>query len=120
MSEASRLRELTEAGLLHANPAAVVSPLFTAGGEFFLAADKVQLKYEMLRSHLADGLPVGMMLVAKAFDEETIYRAAAAFESRVERTQRIRFQPLLRSDRRQDRRPGQGQTPGHHQRKSFS
>src|SRR5262245_47316977 len=29
---------------------------------------------------LVDGLPVGMMLVAKAFDEETIYRAAAAFE----------------------------------------
>lgn len=29
---------------------------------------------------MVDGLPVGMMLVAKAFDEETIYRAAAAFE----------------------------------------
>src|SRR6202140_5066467 len=31
-----------------------------------------------------DGLPVGMMLVAKAFDEETIYRAAAAFEKGVD------------------------------------
>jgi amidase len=31
-----------------------------------------------------DGLPVGMMLVAKAFDEETIYRAAAAFERGVD------------------------------------
>src|SRR6266853_3843569 len=30
---------------------------------------------------MLDGLPVGMMLAAKAFDEETIYRAAAAFES---------------------------------------
>ncbi|NTJ11680.1 amidase [Rhizobium lusitanum] len=29
---------------------------------------------------LSDGLPVGMMLVAKSFDEATIYRAAAAFE----------------------------------------
>ncbi|HEY3910238.1 MAG TPA: amidase [Stellaceae bacterium] len=29
---------------------------------------------------MVDGLPVGMMLAAKAFDEETIYRAAAAFE----------------------------------------
>jgi amidase len=29
---------------------------------------------------MLDGLPVGMMLVGKAFDEETIYRAAAAFE----------------------------------------
>jgi amidase len=31
-----------------------------------------------------DGLPVGMMLVAKAFDEEVIYRAAAAFERAVD------------------------------------
>lgn len=29
---------------------------------------------------LSDGLPVGMMLVGKAFDEPTIYRAAYAFE----------------------------------------
>jgi amidase len=33
---------------------------------------------------LVDGLPVGMMLVAKACEEETIYRAAAAFESGVD------------------------------------
>jgi amidase len=33
---------------------------------------------------MVDGLPVGMMLVAKAFDEETIYRAAAAFEKGVD------------------------------------
>jgi amidase len=29
---------------------------------------------------MSDGLPVGLMLIAKHFDEETIYRAAAAFE----------------------------------------
>jgi amidase len=33
---------------------------------------------------MVDGLPVGVMLVAKAFDEETIYRAAAAFERGVD------------------------------------
>jgi amidase len=33
---------------------------------------------------LVDGLPVGMMLVAKEFDEETIYRAAAVFERGVD------------------------------------
>jgi len=33
---------------------------------------------------LVDGLPVGMMLVGKAFDEETIYRAASAFEKGVD------------------------------------
>jgi amidase len=33
---------------------------------------------------MVEGLPVGMMLVGKAYDEETIYRAAAAFENRVD------------------------------------
>jgi amidase len=33
-----------------------------------------------------DGLPVGMMLVGKRYDEETIYRAAAAFEKGVDWT----------------------------------
>jgi amidase len=29
---------------------------------------------------LADGLPVGLMLVGKHYDEKTIYRAAHAYE----------------------------------------
>jgi amidase len=29
---------------------------------------------------MSDGLPIGMMLVGKQFDEATIYRAAYAFE----------------------------------------
>ena len=33
-------------------------PLFATGTGFFLAADKVQVKYEMLRAHLVDRLPV--------------------------------------------------------------
>lgn len=33
---------------------------------------------------LYDGLPVGMMLVGRMFDEETLYRAAAAFERGVD------------------------------------
>jgi amidase len=33
---------------------------------------------------MADGLPVGLMLVGKMYDEETIYRAAAAFEGGVD------------------------------------
>lgn len=33
---------------------------------------------------MVDGLPVGMMLVARACDEDTIYRAAAAFERGVD------------------------------------
>jgi amidase len=30
---------------------------------------------------MSDGLPIGLMLIGKPFDESTIYRAAAAFES---------------------------------------
>jgi amidase len=33
---------------------------------------------------MVDGLPVGMMLIGRMFDEETIYRAAAAFERGVD------------------------------------
>ena len=46
MSDTTRLRALTEAGLLHPHPDGVVAPLFTGGAGFFLPADKVQVKYE--------------------------------------------------------------------------
>ena len=29
---------------------------------------------------MSDGLPIGLMLIGKYYDESTIYRAAAAFE----------------------------------------
>jgi amidase len=29
---------------------------------------------------MSDGLPIGLMIVGKHYDESTIYRAAAAFE----------------------------------------
>ncbi len=79
MSEASRLRGLTEAGLLHANPAAVSAPLFTAGGEFFLAADKVQVKYEMLRAHLVNGRPVTGAATAHGYSRAAFYLVLASF-----------------------------------------
>ena len=44
--------------MLHPNPDAVFAPLFTGGSGFFLAADKVQVKYEMLRARLVEGVPV--------------------------------------------------------------
>ena len=53
VSEADRLAALERAGLMHPRAEAVTAPLFGSGG-FFLAADKVQVKYEMLRAHLAE------------------------------------------------------------------
>ena len=54
MSQASRLRALEAEGLLHPRADAVTATLFAQGG-FFLAADKVQVKYESRSPH---GRPV--------------------------------------------------------------
>src|SRR2546428_249868 len=64
MSTQSRMEALEKAGLVHPRPAAVTAGLFCSEYPFFLAADKVQVKYEMLR--------------AVAVDRETIVAAAAA------------------------------------------
>ena len=80
MSQTSRLRALGESGLLHPNPAAVHAPLFATGGGFFLAADKVQVKYEMLRAHLVDGLPVTAAAAAHGYSRAAFYLVSASFE----------------------------------------
>ena len=80
MSEASRLRALGESGLVHPNPDGVRAPLFTAGPGFFLAADKVQVKYEMLRACLVDGQPVTDAAAAHGYSRATFYLVSAAFE----------------------------------------
>jgi transposase len=80
VSDTTRLRALAEAGLLHPNPDAVVAPLFTGGSGFFLPTDKVQVKYEMLRARLVDGLPVSEAAAAHGYSRAAFYLVAAAFE----------------------------------------
>jgi transposase len=79
MGEASRNRALTEAGLAHPHPESVTAPLFTGGG-FFLAVDKVQVKYEMLRAHLVDGVTVTEAAALHGYSRAGFYLVAAAFE----------------------------------------
>lgn len=79
MTEASRIRALTEAGLVHPHAEGVAAPLF-AGGGFFLAVDKVQVKYEMLRAHLVDGITVTDAAAAHGYSRAGFYLVAAAFE----------------------------------------
>jgi transposase len=79
VSEASRLAALTGAGLLHANPAGVRAPLFTSGGGFFLAEDKVQVKYEMLRVHLVEGQPVTSAAALHGYSRAAFYLVLASF-----------------------------------------
>lgn len=78
MSEASRQRALQTAGLEHPSPEAVAAPLFSAGG-FFLAADKVQVKYEMLRAHEVDRLSVSTAARLHGYSRAAYYLVAAAF-----------------------------------------
>jgi transposase len=85
LTQEQRRHTLAAAGLLHPRPESVVAQLFVSGGPFFFALDKVQVKYEMLRAHLVDGLPVinaasehgysraAFYLVAEAFDEEGMH-----------------------------------------------
>ena len=80
MSDTTRLRVLTEAGLLHPHPDAVRAPLFVADSEFFLASDKVQVKYEMLRAHLVEGMSVSEAAAAHGYSRAAFYLVAAAFD----------------------------------------
>ena len=80
MSETSRLRALGESGLLHPSPEAVQAPRFATGAGFFLAADKVQVKYEMLRAHLVDGRPVTEAAATHGYSRAAFYLVSASFE----------------------------------------
>lgn len=79
MSTASRMAALTEAGLLHPNATAVRAELFTGGGEFFLPADKVQVKYEMLRAHLVDGIAVTDAAAEHSYSRAAFYLVLSSF-----------------------------------------
>ena len=80
MSEADRVRALTDAGLLHPSPEAVTSALFTASGDFFLPVDKVQVKYEMLRAHAVDGVSATAAAAGHGYSRAAFYLVAGAFE----------------------------------------
>ena len=58
MSHETRLAALERLGLVHPRSEAVTVALFSDRGPFFFALDKVQVKYEMLRTHVVDGVPV--------------------------------------------------------------
>ena len=51
-----------------------------SGGPFFFALDKVQVKYEMLRAHLVDGLPVVSAASQHGYSRAAFYLVAEAFD----------------------------------------
>jgi phage tail tape-measure protein len=78
MGRAERLAALEQAGLMHPRADAVTALLFSSDG-FFLAADKVQVKYEMLRAHFADGEPAARAARAHGYSRAAFYLVAASF-----------------------------------------
>ena len=81
MSTVTRRRVLEQAGLVHPRPEAVSAALFDGRESFFLALDKVQVKYEMLRAHEVDGLSVVASAEDFGFSRETYYAVLAGFQA---------------------------------------
>ena len=75
----SRRDALEAAGLVHPRPEAVTAPLF-GSGLFFFAEDKVQVKYEMLRAHVVDGVTVTAAAGSHGYSRAEFYLAHATFE----------------------------------------
>jgi len=60
---------------------AVTASVFDHESGFFLPTDKVQVKYEMLRAHVADGVAVSRAAAEHGYSRASFYLVAAAFES---------------------------------------
>lgn len=82
MTTASRRQALEAAGLVHSNPEAVTAAVFQERAPFFLADDKVQVKYEMLRAHVVDGVSVTSAAATHGYSRPAFYLVAAAFDQR--------------------------------------
>lgn len=80
MTTATRRRLLKESGLLHPRPEAVTATLFNGREPFFLALDKVQVKYEMLRAHVVDGLSATAAAERHGYSRAAFYLITAAFD----------------------------------------
>jgi transposase len=74
-----KLAALAATGTLNHNPTAVVDPPFRDGG-FFDPRDLLQLRYEMVRRHRVDAVPVAVTARLFGVSLPTAYQAHAAFE----------------------------------------
>jgi len=79
-AEGQRRQALTRSGLLHPHPEAVTAPLFDGSRPFFSALDKVQVKYEMLRANVVDGVTAGRAAGSHGYSRAAFYLVTASFE----------------------------------------
>ena len=82
MGRESRRAALERAGLVHPRAGDVTAEVFCSETAFFLAADKVQVKYEMLRAVAVDGLSVVAAAEAHGYSRAEFYLVQAAFTER--------------------------------------
>jgi transposase len=82
VSRESRLETLERSGLAHPRPDRVSAELFCSGNGFFLAADKAQVKYEMLRAVAVDGVTVVAAAGSHGYSRAEYYLVAKAFAER--------------------------------------
>src|SRR6266508_4381934 len=82
MTTAARRQALQAAGLVHPHPALVTAALFDGTRPFFLADDKVQVKYEMLRAHAVDGRTASAAAADHGYSRAAFYLIADAFAER--------------------------------------
>jgi transposase len=75
-----KLAALKATGTLNRNPQAVIDPLFRADG-FFDPRDLLQVRYEMVRRHRLDDVPVTTTAHLFGVSLPTAYQAHAAFEA---------------------------------------
>jgi len=68
---------LARDGTLNPRPEAVRDPLFT-GNPFFDPKDLVQVRYEMVRRHRADGVSISDVAAAFGVSRPTFYKAQSA------------------------------------------
>jgi transposase len=68
--------------LVHPNADLVTAALFDGTNPFFLADDKVQVKYEMLRASLVEGMSVTEAAAAHGYSRAAFYLVAGSFSER--------------------------------------
>jgi len=81
MSQGQRRQVLDSLGLVHPRPEAVRAALFAGGEPFFFSEDKLQVKYEMVRSHVVDGWTVTAAAEGHGYSRASFYVVSSAFEA---------------------------------------
>ena len=82
MSQESRRRFLEGAGMAHPHPELVKAGLFVSQEPFFYPLDKLQVKYEMLRAHVVDGMSVSAAAATYGYSRAGFYLIWSGFEDR--------------------------------------